>query len=178
MGFFQDLSGKTANKGLQQSANEAQGAYKVALSNYRPYVNTGFDAQATLASTLGLNGQQAADQAFSQYQKSPGYDFQMGQGTEAIDRSAASRGSLASGGTLKALQEFGQGLAAQDYGNWQQNLGGIAGTGLNATTNLVNSKLNTAGTVGNAYAQMGANKTAGAGAMLSALGSALAPRPQ
>lgn len=42
----------------------------------------------------------------------PAYRFQMEQGMKAIQGSAAARGTLLTGGTLKALDRFGQGLAA------------------------------------------------------------------
>jgi hypothetical protein len=36
---------------------------------------------------------------------------------KALERSAAARGGLLSGGTLKGIQRFGQDLASQEYGN-------------------------------------------------------------
>lgn len=42
----------------------------------------------------------------------PYYKFQLGQGEEGIQRSAAARGTLLTGGTLKDLTSFGQGLAS------------------------------------------------------------------
>ena len=48
----------------------------------------------------------------------PGYQFGLDQGQTAIDRSAAGRGSLYSGATLKALDRFGQ-----DYGGTKLNEG-------------------------------------------------------
>lgn len=47
----------------------------------------------------------------------PGYQFRFNQGMKAIDRSAAAKGNLLSGNTLAAAQEFGQGLASQEYNN-------------------------------------------------------------
>ena len=47
----------------------------------------------------------------------PGYQFRMNQGMKALERSAAAKGNLLSGNTLAAAQEFGQGLASQEYGN-------------------------------------------------------------
>lgn len=41
--------------------------------------------------------------------------FQMGRGMDAIQRSAASKGTLLTGGLLKKLDEFGQGLASTYY---------------------------------------------------------------
>jgi len=51
----------------------------------------------------------------------PGYQFALQQGTQAIDRSAAAKGMLNSGNVLQELQKYGSGLASQEYGN-QANL--------------------------------------------------------
>jgi hypothetical protein len=41
----------------------------------------------------------------------------MSEGMKALERSAAARGGLLSGGTLKGIQRFGQDLASQEYQN-------------------------------------------------------------
>lgn len=102
----------------------------------------------------------------AQYQASPGYAFQMGQGEQAIDDTASARGGVAGGNTLKALTTFGQGLANSDYQqaliNYmaQQNqqfgqLDTLATGGQNAAANLGS----TATTVGSNVA----NNITGAG---------------
>ena len=45
----------------------------------------------------------------------PAYQFQLKQGQQALDRSAAARGMGASGAQMKAAQQYGQGLASQEY---------------------------------------------------------------
>lgn len=52
-----------------------------------------------------------------QFQQDPGYSFRMSEGMKALERSAAARGGLLSGGTLKATQRYGQDLASQEYQN-------------------------------------------------------------
>ena len=47
----------------------------------------------------------------------PGYQFRLDQGVKAIDQSAAAKGTLRSGGTLKDIMGYGQDLASQEYGN-------------------------------------------------------------
>lgn len=47
----------------------------------------------------------------------PGYQFRLGQGQEALERSAAARGVLRTGGTLKDLIQYGQNFGAQEYNN-------------------------------------------------------------
>jgi len=49
--------------------------------------------------------------------KDPGYKFRLEQGIEARDKSAASRGRLLSGAQAKGIEEYGQGVASQEYGN-------------------------------------------------------------
>lgn len=53
----------------------------------------------------------------SQFQADPGYGFRMSEGMKALERSAAARGGLLSGATLKGIQRFGQDLGSQEYMN-------------------------------------------------------------
>ena len=46
----------------------------------------------------------------------PGYAFRVSEGQKALERSAAGKGLLLSGGQLKDLTRFGQGMGAQEYG--------------------------------------------------------------
>lgn len=46
-----------------------------------------------------------------------GYKFAFNEGQRALERSAAAKGMLGSGNTLAALVQYGQGQAAQQYGN-------------------------------------------------------------
>lgn len=46
-----------------------------------------------------------------------GFQFRLNEGQKALERSAASKGTLLTGGTAKALQRFGQDMASQEYGN-------------------------------------------------------------
>ena len=52
-----------------------------------------------------------------QFQQDPGYAFRMQEGMKALERSAAARGGLLSGGMLRGAQQYGQGLASQEYMN-------------------------------------------------------------
>jgi len=47
----------------------------------------------------------------------PGYQFRMNQGQQALQQSAAARGVLNGGGTLKDVLQYGQDYASQEYGN-------------------------------------------------------------
>lgn len=51
------------------------------------------------------------------FQQDPAYQFRLDEGMKALERSAAARGGLNSGATLKALTRFGQDYASQEYQN-------------------------------------------------------------
>jgi hypothetical protein len=53
----------------------------------------------------------------NQFQADPGYGFRMSEGMKALERSAAARGGLLSGATMKGIQRFGQDLGSQEYQN-------------------------------------------------------------
>jgi hypothetical protein len=52
-----------------------------------------------------------------QFQADPGYNFRMSEGMKGLERSAAARGGLLSGATMKGIQRYGQDLASQEYQN-------------------------------------------------------------
>ena len=102
-------------------------------------------------------------------QNDPGYQARLKLGTDAIQRSAAARGGILTGGTAKALNQFGQDYASNEYGNVynraltgfqtdynqynnDQNtifnrLAAISGVGQNAANNLASVGQNTANAV-------------------------------
>lgn len=96
------------------------------------------------------------------FQATPGYDFRRQSGIDAIDGSAASRGGLFSGATLKAQQTFGDNLASQEYGNYINRLSGMASGGQAAAGNAANAGANYAAGAGNAMASAGNASAAGA----------------
>ena len=57
----------------------------------------------------------------AQAEQTPGYQFQLQQGDQAVQQSAAARGNLLTGGTAEALDNYGQGLAASNYQNVYNN---------------------------------------------------------
>src|SRR5262245_8867072 len=65
-------------------------------------------------------------------ENTPGYQFRLNQGLQALERSAASRGTLMTGGQLKGLTRYAQDVASQEYDKRVQQLTGLAGMGLGA----------------------------------------------
>ena len=80
---------------------------------------------------LGLNGPAGSQSALANLQTMPGYQFTLGQGNNAINAAAAANGTLNSGNQAIALQNYGQGLAQQNYGNYVNQLAPFLGFGSN-----------------------------------------------
>lgn len=114
---------------LQQGEDFLQGQEKQGLANYAPWQNAGASATNTLAGLLGTPGQgllQPWNQTFTaptaaQAAATPGYQFQLQQGENAMQNSAAGNGSLLSGRTLADLNNFAQGTASTNYQNTFNN---------------------------------------------------------
>lgn len=87
--------------------------------------------------TPGAPGAPAAGPAgtanYSNFYNSPGYQFALQQGQQAIERGASANGSLYSTNTLGALNTFAQGQAATRYNDYVQQLLALAGIGGQAT---------------------------------------------
>lgn len=66
-------------------------------------------------------------------QQDPGYAFRLAEGQKALERTAAARGGLISGGALKAAQRYGQEMGSQEF----QNAYNRALTGYNANQQAV-----------------------------------------
>jgi hypothetical protein len=66
----------------------------------------------------------------SKFRESPGYQYAMEQGVQALERGASARGGLLGGRQMKELTRFGQGLASQDFGAYLQQLSGFGGQAL------------------------------------------------
>ncbi len=81
-------------------------------------------------STAMEAGQGSPD--YSAFYKSPGYDFRFQEGANAIDKSAAARGKLMSGGIARELTRYGQGFASGEFNNYANRLASMAGIGQTA----------------------------------------------
>ena len=86
--------------------------------------------------TPGMDATTAAHNAFDTFHNSDGYQFRLNQGTDAINNNYAARGMLQSGAAMKALTNYGQGAASDEFGKYVNYLGGQQATGVNAVNGL------------------------------------------
>jgi len=113
---------KQAQQVSQTNQNNAnafqQQVYGTATSAEQPYQAAG----ATAANRLNqIEGQTFQAPTLAEAEATPGYQFTLQQGTKAIDANAAANGSLLSGNTGVALENYGQGLASTTYQQDYQN---------------------------------------------------------
>lgn len=148
--------------GTSQAVDALNRGYKQGISTQDPYNKTGQQGLRSLSDMATTGFQFGAND----FQTDPGYQFRLQEGQNAIEGSAAARGSLLSGGTLKALQQYGQNFASNEYNNaynraqqayqMRQNAAGnLAGIGQNAANLQSNLYANQGQNVGNMYYNQG-----------------------
>lgn len=115
--FAQAQQAAQAQNALQQGQEQAIGALNRGMEAYAPYQTAGISATNRLAQLYGAGGEYTQMPTLAQLQMDPSYAFREAQGMKALQQSAAARGGLLSGGTLKGIQDYSQGLASTEYGN-------------------------------------------------------------
>lgn len=91
-----------------------------------------------------------------QFTQDPGYGFRLSEGMKALDRTAAARGGLLSGATLKGAQRYGQEMGSQEYMNAFNRYQTERAAQLNPLQSLAGVGQTAAGTLTNAYGAYGA----------------------
>jgi len=191
---------KSAAETQAQSAREANELlykmYQEQKGLQEPFRGAGISAQNRLLDLLGLSqnkgaegyGRYAKDFGMSDFTADPGYAFRLAEGQKALERNAAARGGLISGGALKAATRYGQDMGSQEYqsafNRYQTNranqlapLGSLLSTGQAAASNQSAAAGNYGTQAGGNLTSAGAAQAAGqvgsANALTNALGSYL-----
>jgi len=73
------------------------------------------------------------------WQTDPGYDFRFEEGQRALERGAAARGGLLSGGFGRKAIRYGQNFASNEYSNVYNRIANIAGMGQVANQGAANA---------------------------------------
>ncbi len=105
---------KAQLKATQATIAQQERALERQIGLQDPFRQTGVNA---LAGYEAASAPTYTPFGMAQFQADPGYQFRMAEGMKALERSAASRGILQSGGTLKDITRFGQDTASQEYQN-------------------------------------------------------------
>lgn len=171
-------------KAASQAANQQYEATKYATDlqkqmfdevrkDQQPYMGAGTTALAQLMGGMGANGQFMKPYSGQDIYNDPSYKFRLNQGLEAVQSGAAGQGGLLSGATQKALSDYAQNAASQEYQNAYSRYGADQTNQFNRLSSLVGLGQSAAAGVGNAGMQTGqaiANNTM-AGANAQAAGT-------
>lgn len=111
-------AGDQAATGIEGAGAQGRELLLKALANLDPYSEAGRQGITTLAQLLSEGGGLRKEFSFAptDLDADAGFQFQLKKGAEAIERAAAARGTLVSGGTLKGIADYSQGLASTEYG--------------------------------------------------------------
>jgi hypothetical protein len=201
-GLLASNAASSAAKTQSQSADKATALqreqWQKNLELQKPFYEAGVTGQNALMDYLGLSGNTSAAN-YGQGMKpftpgdltnEPGYQFRLSQGLKSLDQTAAARGGLLSGNALRGAEQYGQGLASDEYQNaynryWNTRnqtlnpLQSLLGQGQTTASNLGTAGQNYATNAGNTIQAAGQARASGyvggANALNQALGSAVSP---
>jgi hypothetical protein len=161
---------KTQASAAGQAAELQKSQYEQTREDQAPYRTAGYNALAEMQRTAG-NVPGAFKFGNEAMYQDPGYAFRLSEGQKALDRSAAARGGLISGGALKAATRYGQDMGSQEYqAAYNRALTGY-NTGVASENQLYNRQAGLAGigqTATNLVGQAGQNYATNAGNAMGA----------
>jgi hypothetical protein len=184
-GLIQNASQRQAasmqSDAAQRGIDLASDINRQQLALNAPFYDAGVTGQNRLMDLLGLGkntgaadyGKYSKDFSMADYQADPGYAFRLSEGMKQLGRTAAGRGGLISGQTMKGLQDYAQNSASQEYGNafnrYQINranqlqpLGNLQNVGVSAANQQSSTLGNYGSNVSNLMGQQGQAQAAGA----------------
>lgn len=168
------LSSSAANKAASTQAKSADAAtalqremYEKNLELQKPFYEAGLTGQNALLQYLGLGGDTGAANygagmrpfTGADLASEPGYQFRLGEGVNALNKTAAARGGMMSGRALKEAERYGQDYASNEYNNAFNRYYTQRNQMLNPLQSLLGQAQTSAGNVG----QSGQNYAANAG---------------
>lgn len=115
--------------GQQQATGNYQTGYNTALGRINPMLQHGQAADSLYANHLGVNGAGAQQNAMSQWQTSPGYQYMLAERMRGLNARANAGGNYYSGAALRGAGDAHQAMMSQEYQNYLNRLGGYAGQG-------------------------------------------------
>lgn len=153
------LQANQANKAAQTQSQAADTSaalqermYRENVQRQRPFYEAGVNALPEL-----VKASRYTPFSMEQFTADPGYGFRLSEGQKALERSAAARGGLISGGALKAAQRYGQDMGSQEYTNAFNRYQAERQARLNPLQSLTGMGQTTANTIGGAGQTMAGN---------------------
>lgn len=156
-------AGRAQERAAERSEVRLEAANRRQEELQEPFRQAGLTAQSELMRLLGVGGDAASSgygsmaRAFGEqdFRADPGYAFRQSESLKALERSAAARGNLLSGSTMKGIQRFGQDLASQEYQNAFNRFQVERAARLNPLQSLMGSGQSAANVMTNAAGNLG-----------------------
>jgi hypothetical protein len=175
-GVIASKGAKKAGDIQAQAGREAQAAqdrrYEDQKALQEPFRQAGLTAQEQIMQYLGIGGDKNApgygslgksfDDLYGgdKFQQDPGAQFRQSESLKALERSAAARGNLLSGATMKGITRFSQDLASQEYQNAFNRYQTERAAKLNPLQSLMGAGQSAANVMTGAAGQAGQNEAA------------------
>jgi len=157
--YSANRASKTQAQAAQQGIDAQERMFERQNELQAPFRKAGEEALNKLL-PLSMNYTPFGMDKFTQ---DPGYAFRLSEGMRALDRTAAQRGGLLSGNTIKGAQRYGQDLASQEYMNAFNRYQTERNAQLNPLQSLAGLGQTSTNTLTNAAGQMGQNYATGYG---------------
>jgi hypothetical protein len=142
---------QTANAAAERDLALRTRMYEESVARQKPFYEAGVNALPGYISGIQAGGELVRGFTPADFTTDPGYAFRFSEGQKALDRQAAARGGLMSGGALKAATRFGQEMGSQEYSNAYNRFRDTQGLRRNALAGVIGygptaaSSMNTAG---------------------------------
>jgi hypothetical protein len=128
------MGGQQATQRIDQTQGMVGDIYKQGLTMLNPYMQPGGQANNLQAALSGALGPEAQQQAYANYQQSPGVQFAQKEAERALLRNASATGGLGGGNVLRDLTQLAAGTFMQGYNDQFNQLGTVADRGLSSAT--------------------------------------------
>lgn len=142
-----------------EAANQANqllySMYQQNVARQEPFYQAGVRSLNAYEKGIQPGGELVRPFTATDYTADPGYAFRLSEGQKALERSAAARGGLLSGGTGKALTRFGQDYASNEYQNAYNRFINQQTTQRNALAGLAGYGPSSASAIGSAGSNYG-----------------------
>lgn len=153
------LGSRAAGKAADAQAQSGEAAiaeqrrqFDLSRSDMAPYREAGQQAIGSLSDML---------QPGYDHTTSPGYQFRLDEGNRAIENSAAAKGLLLSGGNLKDIIGYSQGMAADDFDRQFNRTASVAQGGQQVGMGLAQLGQQSANNIGNTMMGIGNARASG-----------------
>lgn len=171
-GLFSNSAAKKQEKLTKKSLKEQSRQFDLQRADRAPWLEAGRIALGQLTAGTVNGGEFNRDYTAEDFKADPGYEFRRREGLRGVEAGASARGGVLSGGTLKAVEQYGQDVASGEFTNAYNRfnndrtqrfnrLSAIAGTGQQQLNELGRDRQNYVNNVSDLNAQRGNSRASG-----------------